>query len=926
MIVKKNFQALLLYCLMCNGILLAQKKALTPDDFDRWKHISGPQFSEDGNFLVYEYNDGNGDGSLVITDIRNGVSDTLERGGGARISGNSALVAFRIKPPFGLRRKAETEGWKGDKKPSDSLGIYLLESREVLKYPDVKDFSLPAEGGSWLAFKTITEIADPDGKKESDSLKAGKKQKKDTLVVVLNPLKKDSISFKNVKSYTWARKKNSLLFQSEKKDSTATWASVLRLDTATMQADTLFKGEGEVKKINLGPEGEKLAFLFSEDTTKIKKYTLYTGKGSAVSELKKGSIASLPDGWTPSENGSMFFSENGKRLFFGTARYQGERTRDTLLNSERAQVDIWAWTDSLLQPQQKVNLSRDRRKTFSAVYDFEAGKSLQLADSAVPEVTVLNKGDGAYVLAEDEKPYRRASSWNALWVKDIYTIDLNSGKRQLLVKAQNHVWMGPAQHYALYYNRKDSVYYSIDLKSNRHIPLTKELGVAFYDERNDTPSEPYPYGIAGWSEGDKAVYAYDRYDIWKLDPSGRKKPVRLTQNGREEKTVYRYLSLNRDEKYMGEDGKVWLSVFGEETKKAGYALADLKRNTSKVVMSGDYSLGRPVKAKNADRVFFSRETFREYPDLWITTTALDTPEKYTSANPQQKEYLWGNASLVEWKNYDNVPLQGLLYTPENMEPGRKYPMVVYYYERSSDTYHRHYAPTPSRSVINRTFYTSNDYLVFVPDIVYKEGYPGESAYNCIVSGVEKLMSEHSYIDSEHIALQGQSWGGYQTAYLVTQTDMFAAAMAGAPVSNMTSAYGGIRWQTGMSRMFQYEHTQSRIGGTLWEKRDLYIENSPLFFADKVNTPLLMMHNDNDGAVPWYQGIEYFVALRRLDKPVWMLTYNGEPHNLKGSSWGNRKDLSIRMMQFFDHYLKGKDAPEWMVKGRPALQKEYNKGY
>ncbi|MBC9795544.1 alpha/beta hydrolase family protein, partial [Sinomicrobium weinanense] len=191
---------------------------------------------------------------------------------------------------------------------------------------------------------------------------------------------------------------------------------------------------------------------------------------------------------------------------------------------------------------------------------------------------------------------------------------------------------------------------------------------------------------------------------------------------------------------------------------------------------------------------------------------------------------------------------------------------------------------------------------------------------------EKLMADYPYVDDSHIALQGQSWGGYQTAYLITRTDIFAAAMAGAPVSNMTSAYGGIRWQTGLSRMFQYEHTQSRIGGPLWEKLDLYMENSPLFYADRVNTPLLMMHNDNDGAVPWYQGIEYFVALRRLDKPVWMLTYNGEPHNLKNSSWGNRKDLSIRMMQFFDHYLKGKKVPEWMKKGRPALQKEYNKAY
>ncbi|WP_461534455.1 alpha/beta hydrolase family protein [Sinomicrobium sp.] len=924
MIANKSLQ-LLLCCLLYNGLLFAQKKTLTPDDFDRWKHIAKPQLSEDGNFLVYEYNDGNGDGSLVISDIRAGVSDTIDRGASARISGNSSLVVFRIKAPIDLRRKAETEGWKGDKKPSDSLGIYLLKSREIIKYPQLKNFSLPTEGDSWLAFKTVVKAPDLK-KKKTDSLKANKKKKKDTLVVVLNPIRKDSLSFKNISTYAWARKANSLLLGSKKKDSTSTQAAVLRLDAASAQVDTIFKGEGEVKSVKSGPEGKKLAFLFSADTTKVKKYTLFTGKGNTVGELKTTDISGLPDGWAPSENGNVFFSENGKRLFFGTAYYQGEHPRDTLLNKERARLDIWSWTDSRLQPEQKVNLSKDRKKTFTAVYDFDRDKAIQLADSAVPDVRVLDKGMGTYVLAEDESKYQRASSWNALWVKDIYAIDLKSGKKQLLVEAQNRVWMGPAQRYAAYYNRKDSLYYSIDLKQNKHIPLTEGLEVAFYDETNDMPSEPYPYGLAGWGKDDKALYVYDRYDIWKLDPTGKKKPQRLTQDGREEKTIYRYLTLDRDEKYMGENGALWLSVFEEKTKKAGFALADLNKDSYTVVMRGDYSLGRPVKAKHSDRVYFSKQTFKEYPDLWITDTALDTPKKYTSANPQQKDYRWGNVELVEWNNYSNEPLQGLLYTPENMEPGRKYPMVVYFYELSSDTYHRHYIPSPSRSVINRTFYTSNDYVVFVPDIVYKEGYPGQSAYNCIVSGVEKLIGERSYIDSEKVALQGQSWGGYQTAYLITQTDMFAAAMAGAPVSNMTSAYGGIRWQTGMSRMFQYEHTQSRIGGTLWDKMDLYIENSPLFYATKVNTPLLMMHNDNDGAVPWYQGIEYFVALRRLEKPVWMLSYNGEPHNLKGDSWGNRKDLSIRMMQFFDHFLKGKEAPEWMVKGRPALQKEYHKGY
>jgi len=183
-----------------------------------------------------------------------------------------------------------------------------------------------------------------------------------------------------------------------------------------------------------------------------------------------------------------------------------------------------------------------------------------------------------------------------------------------------------------------------------------------------------------------------------------------------------------------------------------------------------------------------------------------------------------------------------------------------------------------------------------------------------------------FIDRKKIGIQGQSWGGYQTAWLITQTNMFAAAMAGAPVSNMTSAYGGIRWESGLSRMFQYENNQSRIGATLWDKPLQYIENSPLFYVPKIKTPLLIMHNDNDGAVPWYQGIELFTAMRRLNKPVWMLTYNNEEHNLKAESWANRMDLTIRMKQFFDHYLKDEPMPWWMQYGVPAIQKGKELGY
>jgi dipeptidyl aminopeptidase/acylaminoacyl peptidase len=268
-------------------------------------------------------------------------------------------------------------------------------------------------------------------------------------------------------------------------------------------------------------------------------------------------------------------------------------------------------------------------------------------------------------------------------------------------------------------------------------------------------------------------------------------------------------------------------------------------------------------------------------------------------------------------------LEGLLYKPEDYIPSKKYPLLLYYYELNSDNLHNHQAPRPSASTINPLEYASAGYLVLIPDIRYVPGQPAKSAYNSILSATDYLIKNYS-VDSTKMGLQGQSWGGYQTAQLITMTKRYAAAMAGAPVGNMFSAYGGIRWGSGLNRQFQYESQQSRIGKTIWEAPNLYVENSPLFNLPKVSTPLFIMHNDKDGAVPWYQGIELYNGMRRLGKPCWLLNYNEDDHNLTKLPY--KIDLSIRMRQFFDHYLQGKPMPIWMKDGIQAIDKGEKLGY
>ena len=444
--------------------------------------------------------------------------------------------------------------------------------------------------------------------------------------------------------------------------------------------------------------------------------------------------------------------------------------------------------------------------------------------------------------------------------------------------------------------------------------------VHFEQETWSRPSDPGPWGIAGWTKDDRSVLINDRFDIWEIDHAGVRPAVVLTDSaGRRDSTTFRLIDVDRsdnDDRFIDTTKPVWLSAFDENTKASGYYRARLtgRRPPEKVVMD-DVRYGPPSKARNAEVYLTTRSTFVEFPNLWVGPS-LTSLTKVSDANPWQKEYNWGTAELVSWLSADGIPLQGILFKPEDFDSTKKYPMISYFYEELSDGLHGYSAPRPGSS-INVTHYVSNGYLIFEPDIYYEMGHPGPSAFKSIVPGVQMLLAR-GYVDPKKLGLQGHSWGGYQTSYLITQTNMFSAAEAGAPVANMTSAYGGIRWGTGINRAGQYESGQSRIGKSIWEGQNLYIQNSPLFWLDRVNTPLLILHDDMDDAVPWYQGIELYVGMRRLGKEAYLINYNNELHSPQ--SRANQKDFSVRMQQFFDTKLKGAPAPNWIVKGIPAKDK------
>ena len=928
----------------------AQKKPLDHKVYDTWEAIGTKQLSNNGQLALYSVVQQEGDATLYITNLKNNSKLRVPRASLGQFSNDSKFAAFLIKPLYKDLRQAKIKKTKPDALPKDTLGIANLTSNTVTKVARVKSFKMPETGFGYLAYQldkldTAKKVPATAPKKDSetdfadDEPAGGIKKDEGTDLVVKNLATGVDKTYKYVTDYIFSKDGKQLVFacSGSKKDKTAP-QGVYLLNTEKGTLKTLIKGKGSFKGFTFDDESEHLAFVGEQDPEKkeVKNYNVYYNSLTldTAQIIVDYDMPGLPAKWSVSGDGRISFSKDGKKLFFGIAPVKKPKDT-TIVDFEVAKVDVWNYKDDYLQPMQLKNADRDSKKNFLSVIDVYSSdpKVIPLTDLSLPDANLVSDGDASFVLASTDFGRRIESQWSGSTLRDYYLVDTKTGQRKKIIEKLNgNASASPGGNYVIYFDENTSNWFTFHVASGKVTQLNNGMNVKFADEENDVPDTPKSYGIATWSEDDKAVLIYDRYDIWSFSPDGKSPAKNITNNfGRDNKITLRYERTQQDNRFeRGADTKfvkanelLWLNGFNNSTKENGFYRknAGTVKNPDLVVM-GKNKYSNLLKAKEADVYIFDKANYVASPDVYVTTD-FKAETKLTATNPQQANYNWGTAELVKWTTPKGYQSDGILYKPENFDPSKKYPMIVYFYEKLSDGLYAYQAPAPTPSRLNISFFVSNGYLVFAPDITYTNGHPGQSAVEFINSGVENLK-KNSWVDGSKIGIQGQSWGGYQVAYLITQNNMYAAAWAGAPVVNMTSAYGGIRWESGMNRQFQYEKTQSRIGATLWEKPELYIENSPLFMFPKVNTPVVVMANDADGAVPWYQGIEMFTGLRRLGKPVWMLNYNGEAHNLVQRQ--NRKDIQIREQQFFDHYLKGAKAPAWMTSGVPATEKGKTWGF
>jgi dipeptidyl aminopeptidase/acylaminoacyl peptidase len=670
--------------------------------------------------------------------------------------------------------------------------------------------------------------------------------------------------------------------------------------------------------------GRQLAYLIEQDSTDKalqKNYTLayYQDGVDTAARLLDNSHPNLPTHYTIGGDRKLQFSKSGNQLELGIQPILP--VKDTSLPEfERASLDVWHYADANLQPMQLKNLDASLKSTETLIYHLKEKTFTYLGKIKDRDLISTKEGDGVVSFASIDSNYAVASQWQGYSLKDIYSIHNTTGVKSLIQKQ----WKGNliSSNYEgtilVYYDEPQKKYFSYNLNTHQKKQIAKDIKFALYDEDNDVPDDPNAYGIAKWMNNHQQFIVYDRYDLWLVDANGTKPSIALT-HGRKNKISYRFVETDNERKVLTEQSHILIKGFNEQDKSESLSYLDLGSKQLSLINSVPKHITSIVAAKNTSQFMVLQEDEINSPNVFIyaLNDQAQNPAAISNINAQQANYNWMSAQIVKWKAYTGKTAEGVLYLPENFDSKKKYPMIVYFYERNNQTLHNYLPPAPTGSRLNIPFFASRGYVIFVPDIWYQKGYPGQGAYDYILSGT-RAMIQKGFIDSTKIGLQGQSWGGYQTAYLITKSKLYAAAWAGAPVVNMTSAYGGIRWGTGMNRQFQYEKTQSRIGASLWERPDLYIKNSPLFSLPAVTTPLVIMSNDADDAVPWYQGIEYFTAMRRLNKKVWLLVYNNEAHNLVERK--NKKDIQIREQQFFDHYLKGAPMPTWMHTGVPAIMK------
>lgn len=898
------------------------RPTLRETDYGQWERLGGPVLSPEGTWMATPIRRVNGNHELRIHHTRRDTSITVDFGQRPAFSADGRWLAYGIGMSEDRREKLR----KAKKPVRRKLGLLNLQTGDTTVVGAVSGFQF-SDDGRYLAMRRYPPKGAPEEARGADLL--------------LRDLREGTYnSFGNVASFAW--QDDGPLLAMTIDGASKTGNGVRLYDASNGRLQVLASTPADYTGLTWRPAEDDLAALRVHDPEgeKEKTHTLLAWRGlrSRVPPTRRfdpAEAVSFPDSLRIVDYRDPQWAADGDRVLFGVQkRDAAQETSEavgsdstatdstaadsTLENYEPADVQVWHADDVEIIPRQEVQAEQDRRDNYLAAWHLGENASdrwTRLGTEKTEDVQVLE--GGARAVGLDQTPYQEERMFGPVY-HDLYVIDVATGERERVAQ-KVQFWQGPSPggRYLLWL--KDDQYHAYDTQQETTATLTGDLPVPVVDRDDDrTIEQKPPFGVAGWTAGDQSVLVYSEYDVWRVSPDGADME-RLTQ-GRPDSVQHRYTDLTDEAPgepdFIPRDGSVYWKTYDEWSEKHGYARSERLSVSPERLLWKSKQVAGLMRADSADVYAYRIADFEDSPDYFRAGPALAEAQSVTRTNPFQDNYAWGRSTLVSYRNADGERLQGALFYPADYDPSKSYPMLTYIYETRSPQVRSYTAPTRQHPY-NTTVFTQEGYFVFQPDITYRPRDPGRSAVDAIVPAVEKVMEEVP-VDPERVGLVGHSWGGYQTAFTVTQTDLFNAAVAGAPLTNMVSMYNSIYWRTGGTDARIFEISQGRMEVPPWKDMEAYVTNSPLHQIESLNTPLLVAQGTDDGAVEFNQGVEFYNAARRAGKQVAFLAYAGENHGISKED-KNAVDYRNRVLEWFGHYLKGDSGPAWIEEGVPYLQ-------
>ncbi len=910
----------------------AGRHAITPTDISDWKNIRGATLSNDGGWFGYTLVPNEGDAEVVARQTTSGGKELRfpigepVGGGSMQLSGDGKWIAFLVYP-----KAAEQVKLRKDRKPIQSKAVIVnLATGDKREYEKVRRVAFAGDSPEWVAMLGYTATggtatggaAAAGGGAAAVGGGNGGSSGPSGADMLLHKVGTDVLfNVGNVGDFAFDDKGRWVAYTIDARDALGNGVQIRDLRSGVVQS--VDAGKSIYRRLAWTDTFPAFAFLkgtadsaatdtswavmaMSRVGTTAAKLVKVGGQGNTT--IAKGMEVS-PDRtprWVEAMDGVLF----GTRV--ATAPVPKELQ---LADDERPTLMIWHGKDRRLQSMQQVQEAGDKGFSFLAAYWPANEKVVEITDDVVRTGSLA--GNDAWLLGYDNSKYERRTNLDGIQRRDVYLVNPRTGEQKMLrTELRSFAQPSPDGRSVLLWDNGD--WHVMDVSTGKTTNVTAGAPVSFIDTEDDHNVDRPATNVVGWAKDGKSVLLNDNWDVWKVGVTGNSWS-NLTVNGRSDRIRYsRRVSVDQRERGIDLSKPIYMVAMQEQTKKEAFVRIDAAKPGVAIESGWKDARISPVRARDANVWVSTIQTFARYPDYWRVnwSGAAGDSIQLTDANPNMNGVAWSpGARLVNYVSQKGDSLQGALYLPAGYEEGKKYPTVVFIYEKLSDGLNQFSSPTFTSSY-TPGLHTSRGYAVFQPDIVYKVNDPGMSAVWSVVPAVKAAIAT-GIVDSANVGLHGHSWGGYQTAFLVGQTDIFKSAVAGAPLTDMVSMYSSVYWNSGGSNQPIFQSSQGRFKGNFLENREAYERNSPNRYADKIHTPLLILHDDKDGAVDFNQGITFFNTLRQLDKDVILLEYVGENHGL--AQLRNRKDYILRLQDYWDHYLKGQPAADWLENGVPRLE-------